>query len=1080
MTGLLTRVALDSPRAAVAIGVLITAVFATGIADLELRTGGDILRPEGHPFVVQSGDDNLRFREPRQAIVVVSSRKGGPAVASPQGFRFLKRIDSELRTLPAVRAAGVLSLARLARPVREDGYFGLRRRLDQVPDDPVRFAALLAELRSQPRTDGLLLASDGRLAAVYVPLSEDRSVGEAIGELQAWASQSINAPFAVQLTGPETAEATLGIMVLRDLAVLVPVMLAVIVTVLFVVFRNPGGVLIPMIESLVVLLWTLGAMGWLGVPVTLVTTILPVVLMTMAITDEIHLLERVEAHREQTSSGSMREAVELSLDEVGAPIVLTSITTALAFASFLSADMAPVRQFGVFTAFGILAAMSLTFVWIAPLIVLLPESWFRRRARRRWLAAGVGLGRWAARRPNLALAVGALAVTAAAGGLPALQVQDSWIANFAPSDRLVEAETRYNQSFWGSYRFDITVQGPRELFYSPDGAALVEQIEELAEKAPHTQAALSHLATLREIAEALGLSTHISSLTALEVADLATLAEMAEGRSRLREFITESDDAVRVRLFMRDADYRRADELRGYLDRHLPQLLHGFEVDYHYSGDLPAALATVHAIVGNQVSSVAWALLTVGAVLLVMTRPGGMLLCLVPVAVGVVVVLGAMGYARIPLGIATSMFAGLTVGVGVDFGIHLLHRYRLERSRGRSPDRAVEAAVETAGTAIGWDALVLAAGFLVLMFSAVRPNHSLGVLLAAAMAACSAGAMLFSPRLLRWLAALALVFPLIAPPNTTAAEPSATTATEACKRPENAEAAAIIAELEQRFRSRPLITRMQIGTVYGEKHPLHAHFKEEPYEKTLWGVFDGDSSVTRLLYVFSAPGRLAGTTLLIHDFAEPARTDGIWIYLRSFETFTKLDARSERTMVPGTALTYEDSRGFIPRDKYRFTFTELDGIKPREHEKLVLGCPASERIRENLGYGSVVVLIDTHLGLVRTIVYRDLGGKTLKRYDVVATSKLGDETLAAAVRMEHLTDGFATTLDYRYWRPSSPPPAAIYDAEIGKEKFLPRLQRLLGDGEAGGRLRKEIEAADKSVAEYEKRERERAVKTERP
>jgi len=86
--------------------------------------------------------------------------------------------------------------------------------------------------------------------------------------------------------------------------------------------------------------------------------------------------------------------------------------------------------------------------------------------------------------------------------------------------------------------------------------------------------------------------------------------------------------------------------------------------------------------------------------------------------------------------------------------------------------------------------------------------------------------------------------------------------------------------LETRFRSRPLFTRLQIGTTYGERHPLHAHFTGEPYEKTLWGIFDGNAEVTHLLHVFSAPGRLAGTSLLIHDVADPAKADAMWIYLR--------------------------------------------------------------------------------------------------------------------------------------------------------------------------------------------------------
>ena len=95
--------------------------------------------------------------------------------------------------------------------------------------------------------------------------------------------------------GPLVAETMLGEKVLRDLAVLVPAMLVAIAALLYSMLRAVGGVMIPMIETLIVLVWTFGAMGWLGAPIALVTTILPVVLMAMCITDEIHLLERVGA-----------------------------------------------------------------------------------------------------------------------------------------------------------------------------------------------------------------------------------------------------------------------------------------------------------------------------------------------------------------------------------------------------------------------------------------------------------------------------------------------------------------------------------------------------------------------------------------------------------------------------------------------------------------------------------------------------------------------------------------------------------------------------------------------------------------
>ena len=204
-----------------------------------------------------------------------------------------------------------------------------------------------------------------------------------------------------------------------------------------------------------------------------------VVLMAMAITDEIHLLERIGA---QPSALSRGEAVLAALDEVGRPIIMTSITTALGFLSFLSASIQPMREFGLFTGFGILTAMLLTFSWIPALVVLLPMDWTRRAARRSPLP-GLGLERLARssiRRPTLFLAVGLGLLLAAVPGTLALRVQDSWVDNFDPESAIAGADRAFNASFWGSYRYDVVFEAPSDFFYSSTGTRLIEDFESIA------------------------------------------------------------------------------------------------------------------------------------------------------------------------------------------------------------------------------------------------------------------------------------------------------------------------------------------------------------------------------------------------------------------------------------------------------------------------------------------------------------------------------------------------------------------------------------------------------------------------
>jgi uncharacterized protein len=113
--------------------------------------------------------------------------------------------------------------------------------------------------------------------------------------------------------------------------------------------------------------------------------------------------------------------------------------------------------------------------------------------------------------------------------------------------------------------------------------------------------------------------------------------------------------------------------------------------------------------------------------------------------------LAGLGYAGVPLGIATSMFAALNLGAGVDFAVQYVYAYRRERRAGPPHAGALAATLRTAGRGLRCNALVLSCGIAVLAFSAIKPNSSLGLLLALAILVSYAATLVLLPELLRWV-----------------------------------------------------------------------------------------------------------------------------------------------------------------------------------------------------------------------------------------------------------------------------------------------------------------------------------------
>src|SRR6476469_1015903 len=153
----LARASLRRPVLTLLLFLLGTATVAAGLFRLEVRTDGSAIYPEGDPTVRQTLRDRVTFHDADLILLLVSARPGGPAVASPAGFRFLRRTDHELRRLPGVADPGLRSLPDLIEPPAK-GTLNLVTPLDEIPDDPAAFAKLRTRLRAIPAAEGLFLS----------------------------------------------------------------------------------------------------------------------------------------------------------------------------------------------------------------------------------------------------------------------------------------------------------------------------------------------------------------------------------------------------------------------------------------------------------------------------------------------------------------------------------------------------------------------------------------------------------------------------------------------------------------------------------------------------------------------------------------------------------------------------------------------------------------------------------------------------------------------------------------------------------------------------------------------------------
>lgn len=260
---------------------------------------------------------------------------------------------------------------------------------------------------------------------------------------------------------------------------------------------------------------------------------------------------------------------------------------------------------------------------------------------------------------------------------------------------------------------------------------------------PHAQLAVARsiLAGGREEARSI-------EKTAIENRLLVTILGRVRGQERLEEVLDGARQQALITVFLENANFvdvgRLMDDLRDYARRELAPL----GVRIGFAGDVAVSQSMIDAIVTTQVRSLALSLLGVFAVTALLGRSLRLgLLCLLPPALAVLVNFSLMGWTGIPLGVATSMFSAMAIGLGVDFAIHLTERFRSLAATRPAGERLREALAVT-GPAISTSALGLVAGFGVMMLSQVPAVARLGLFVLLSVLTCLLATLVLLPLVL--------------------------------------------------------------------------------------------------------------------------------------------------------------------------------------------------------------------------------------------------------------------------------------------------------------------------------------------
>ncbi len=177
----------------------------------------------------------------------------------------------------------------------------------------------------------------------------------------------------IYLTGTPVFNEIVNEATAHDLTFLTPIVIAVVITVLFLSFGRFSGVFLPLLTVIVSVIWALGAMALFQVPLSILSTILPIILIAVGSAYGIHVINHYYdevVQDDAVSKPEHKKQVINALREVIRPVFLAALTTFAGFVSFCFTSVVPIFEFGIFASFGVMAAFLISITLIPSILII--------------------------------------------------------------------------------------------------------------------------------------------------------------------------------------------------------------------------------------------------------------------------------------------------------------------------------------------------------------------------------------------------------------------------------------------------------------------------------------------------------------------------------------------------------------------------------------------------------------------------------------------------------------------------------------------------------------------------------------
>lgn len=523
----------------------------------------------------------------------------------------------------------------------------------------------------------------------------------------------------------------------------------------FMFFRSFRATFISLFVVAIGVMWAFGILGSLGYEITVLTALIPPLIIVIGIPNCIFLINKYQ--QEIAKHSNKAKSLQRVIIKVGNATLMTNLTTASGFATFILTNSKILKEFGVVASINIIVIfiLSLLIIPITYSLMPLPKKKHLKHLKNksidyfvRWMENKVRK-----KRLNVYI-VSLIGLIIGITGIYQIKISGSLIEDMPKSAEFFKDIRFFDQNFNGIMPFEIWIDSKRENgIIKPATLQRMNRLQETIAEIPELAPPLSIVNAVKFAKQAYynGNPNYFSLPTSQENSFIYPYLNNAKDNNQLiNGYVDTSGQYGRITTYMKDIDTERMEsietDLREAMAKIFPKSRYGVEI----TGKALLFLKGTKYLIKNLILSLSLAIILIALFMAFLFRSFKMIIIsLIPNLLPLIITAGVMGFTGIPLKPSTILVFSIAFGISVDDTIHFLAKYRQELiANGWRIKKAVYSALRETGISMFYTSIVLFFGFSVFMTSNFGGTQALGGLVAVTLLMAMLANLILLPSLL--------------------------------------------------------------------------------------------------------------------------------------------------------------------------------------------------------------------------------------------------------------------------------------------------------------------------------------------